>query len=255
MTATKELNTWIFSPKLNTKAKLRFFCFPYAGGGTSLFRDWVNGLPSDVEVCQVLLPGHDTRIKEKPFSHLITLIETMVPSLLPYLDMPFVFYGHSMGALLCFEAARRLRKQHNLEPKHLFVSGSRAPQTPCFLKPTHHLPDNLFIDEINKRYKAIPKEILNNQEIMQLFLPVLKADFSIIETYEYTPDLPLNCSISAFGGLQDEMVNIEDIAAWQDQTSGKFTLQMIEGEHFFINHKKPEILKAISEQLVQTLTI
>ncbi|HIK06555.1 MAG TPA: thioesterase [Trichormus sp. M33_DOE_039] len=249
MTVTKEINTWIISPKPNPKAEIRFFCFPYAGGGTSIFRDWVNSLPTNLELCHVQLPGHDSRIKEKPFSHLTPLIETMVSGLLPYLDRPFVFYGHSMGALLCFETARQLRKLHNLQPEHLFVSGSRAPQRPSFLKPTHHLPDNLFINEINRRYKAIPNEILNNQEIMELFLPILKADFSIIETYEYIPDLPLDCPISAFGGLQDEMVNIEDIAAWQEQTSGKFILRMIEGEHFFINHKKQELLTVISEKI------
>lgn len=253
MTATTQINTWIFSPKPNPKAKLRFFCFPYAGGGTSIFRDWVNGLPADIEVCHVQLPGHDTRIREKPFSHLTPLIEAMVSGLLPYLDIPFIFYGHSMGSLLCFEASRQLRKQHNLQPKHLFVSGSRAPQRPSVLKPTHHLPDNLFIAEINKRYKAIPNEILNNYEIMQLFLPILKADFSIIETYKYIPDLPLNCPISAFGGLQDEMVSPEDISAWRDQTSKEFILQMIEGEHFFINHKKQELLNAISKQLADIL--
>lgn len=253
MTVTKQLNTWIFSPKPNPKAKLRFFCFPYAGGGTSIFRDWVNGLPLDVEVCHVQLPGHDTRIREKPFSHLTPLMDTMVPGLLPYLDMPFIFYGHSMGALLCFEASRQLRRQHNLQPKHLFVSGSRAPQRPSVLKVTHHLPDQLFINEINKCYKAIPNEILNDREMMQIFLPILKADFSIIETYEYTPDIPLSCPISAFGGLQDEMVSLEDISAWQDQTSSKFILQMIEGEHFFINYKKREILKAITEQIAEIL--
>jgi medium-chain acyl-[acyl-carrier-protein] hydrolase len=249
MTSAQLINSWVIFPKPNPQARIRLFCFPYAGGGTLAFRDWIKNLPPDVDLSLVQLPGHDSRLKEQPLTHLTPLLEVMIPALLPYLNQPFAFYGHSMGALLCFEAARLLYQEYNLEPAHLFVSGSRAPQLPSRLIPTHHLPDVRFASELRRRYNAIPDAVFNNTEIMQFFLPILRADFSIIETYEYIEGLPLPCPISAFGGLHDEMVAIDEISAWKQQTSNQFFLQMLPGDHFFINTAQDKFLEMISQQL------
>ena len=121
---------WLACPQLNPQARMRLFCFPYAGGGASIFHRWPGKLPTMVEVCAVLLPGRGNRLTEPPFIQLSPLVQTLTEALLPHLTTPFAFFGHSMGALIGFELARQLRRQQGPSPVHLFVSGREAPQLP-----------------------------------------------------------------------------------------------------------------------------
>ena len=224
------------------------FCFPYAGTGAAIFRVWPDGLPADVEVCPVQFPGRGTRLKETPFTRLSPLVEALAEALFPLLDKPFALFGHSMGALVGFELARRLRRQSGVRPVRLFVSAARAPQLPPRDRPIHALPEREFIAEL-RRLSGTPGELLEDVEFMRIMLPVLRADFAVCETYVHSTEAPLDCSISTFGGLQDQRVSRRDLEAWRDQTSASFSLRMFSGDHFFLNTTQPLLLQALSQDL------
>lgn len=141
-------DSWIACRKPRLQARLRLFCFPYAGGGALIFRTWADGLPAEVEVCPVQLPGRGTRLMEPLFTQLLPLIQALSQALLPLLDKPFAFFGHSLGALVSFELARQLRRQYGVQPVRLFVSAGRAPQLPHRGLPVHALPEVDFFGGI-----------------------------------------------------------------------------------------------------------
>src|SRR5262245_31979426 len=161
-------NPWFYTPQPRPHARLRLFCFPYAGGGVSTYRSWPNYLPADVEVCSIRLPGRDDRMGEKPFANLPALVDALAVGLRPRLAAPYAFYGHSMGALIAFELARHLRHRSENLPVHLFVSARRAPQVPSHEAPCHQLTDSEFVDTLVRRYNGIPKIILAEPELMKL---------------------------------------------------------------------------------------
>lgn len=245
-------NSWVTCPKPNPEASLRLFCFPYAGGSALSFRSWPTKLPPTIEVCPVEFPGRGMRLNEPPFAQLFPLVEVIAQSLLSYLDKPFAFFGHSMGGLTSFEVARLLHRTHACSPIHLFVSGRRAPQIPSSTPHVHTLPDADFIEEL-RRLNGTPEEVLANDELMQLLLPTLRADFAVLETYTYQPDSPLNCPITAFGGLQDPDVSCEMLEAWKKQTSAAFSLRLFLGDHFFIDTAQSLLLQSL-EQTLSKLT-
>ena len=245
-------NLWIASPQVNNQACIRLFCFPYAGAGASMFNSWTEFLPAKIQICPIQLPARESRWGEPPATRLKPLIQTLAPLLKPELDIPFAFFGHSLGALLAFELAREFRRQNGPAPVHLFVSSSSPPQLPNRSRPIHRLPEPQFIEEL-KRLKGIPEEILQDSELMQLFLPTLRADFAILETYFYVSEEPLDCPISTFGGLEDDKVNREVLTAWQEQTSSDFTMQMFPGDHFFLRSEGRALVQSISKKLLSSL--
>jgi medium-chain acyl-[acyl-carrier-protein] hydrolase len=248
MTHASVLDSWIIRRKPSPQARLRLFCFPYAGGGVSIFRAWSDTLPADVEVCPLQFPGRGTRLMEPPFTQLSPLVQAIAEALFPLLDKPFAFFGHSLGALVSFELARRLRRRYAVQPVRLFISADRAPQIPNRDPAIHSLPEGEFLTEL-RRLKGTPTELLEDEEVMQIMLPVLRADFAVYETYRYSTEPPLNCPISAFGGLQDHRVNRGDLEAWRDHTGVSFSLTMFPGDHFYLNTTQPALLQALSQEL------
>ena len=206
-------------------------------------------LPADVEVCPVQFPGQGNS-PDGGFVHSSSRLLSMpLPKrLLPLLDKPFAFFGHSLGALVGFELARQLRRQSGVQPVRLFVSADRAPQIPPGDRPIHALPEAEFLAEL-RRLNGIPGSVLENAELMQIMLPILRADFAVHETYVYSAEPPLSCFISSFGGLQDHMVSHSDLEAWRDQTSVAFLLRMFPGDHFFLNTAQPLVLQVLSQEL------
>ncbi|MCI0529785.1 MAG: thioesterase domain-containing protein, partial [Nitrospira sp.] len=178
------------------------------------------------------------------------LVQVIAQALFPYLDKPFAFFGHSMGALVSFELTRHLRRQYRLGPVHLFVSGHHAPQIPDPDPPVHTLPEPAFLEELS-RLNGTPKEVLEHTELMHLMLPTLRADFAVCETYTYTTEPPLDCPISAYGGLQDLEVSRDSLEAWQVQTRTSFSLRMFPGDHFFLHTAQPLLLRVLSWELHQ----
>ena len=252
MTAAPTADPWIARRKPNPQARLRLFCFPYAGGGASIFHSWSNDVPAQVEICPVQLPGRENRLMEPPFTHIPPLVQTLTQVLRPYLDMPFAFFGHSMGAIISFELARSLRDQYRFHPVHMFVSGCSAPQIPDPDPPIHELPEPEFVEELRK-LNGTPDAVLQHPELLQLLLPVLRADFGMRSMYNYTPGEPFTFPISAFGGLQDSDISQEDVEAWRIHTRGPFTLRMLPGDHFFLHSARDMQLQMISEDLTRIL--
>ena len=185
---------------------------------------------------------------ETPFTRMEPLVQAIATALLPHLDKPFVLFGHSMGALVSFELVRLLRKQYGISPVHLFVSGRRAPQIPNPNLPTYTLPEPAFLAEL-RRLNGTPEAVLENAELLQLLLPIVRADFEVVETYIYQAELPLECPITAFGGLSDAETKINELKAWANQTTAAFSLQMLIGDHFFLYSSKLRLLQCLAQEL------
>lgn len=246
---TSTQSQWFSFYRPNPSATVRLFCFPFAGGNAMSYRTWANFLPKNIEVCPVELPGRGARLREKPYIQLESMIQAIVTDLLPmFKNTPYAIFGHSMGALIGFELIRYLRKMQVQEAIHLFVSGHIAPHVPYDRKPIYDLPDGEFIKELRKM-NGTPQAVLDNDELMQLLLPTLRADFAANETYVYEDDFPLTCQITAFGGLQDKDVSREDIEAWQKHTSSSFSIYMLPGDHFFFQNVYMNILQKITTHL------
>ncbi len=244
-----------YLPKLPTadpQVKLRLFCFPFGGTGASFYRDWQSALHNSIEVCPIQPPGREERLSEKPFTDLASLVTELGEVLEPYLDRPFAFFGHSMGALISFELARYLRRLNQPMPAYLFISGRPAPQIPLTDLPTFDLPDSEFIKEL-RQIQGTPESVLQNPELMALFLPLLRADFELCQTYHYNHELPLNCPFFVFGGLTDSDISQESLVSWRAQTTYPMKLQMFPGDHFFILNAQQSILQIVSQHLNQLI--
>jgi surfactin synthase thioesterase subunit len=239
---------WFLSGPVQGQIELKIFCFPYAGGTALVFKKWRDFLPENVQVVPVELPGRGARLQEPPFLSLPVLVEELAGVIWPLLDKPFIFYGHSMGAIIAFELARSLRRRHGLEPLALFVGGCRAPQTPNSEPATYNLPNNEFIKELI-RLDGTPIEVIEHAELMDMMVPLLRADFRLTQTYEYTDDTPLRCPITAYGGLRDYHVARDMLSSWREQTRSKFALHMLPGDHFFLRSSQSQLLGLLAREL------
>jgi|SRR5437588_5725224 len=246
---TEEVTTpWLVRFKASPQARVRLFCFPYAGGAAHIFRTWPQRLPGFVDLWAVQPPGRGNRLRERPLMTLNELVAAAAPAFYPFRDRPFVFFGHSMGAMIAFELTRRLREAGRGMPARLLLSGCRAPQLAHARAITYDLPDPEFLAEI-RRLKGTPAEVLDNPELLQFVLPLLRADFAVTQTYEYTEGPPLTCPFTVFGGVEDGEVGREMLVAWREHTAASFSLHMLPGGHFFLHSSQDLLLKVISEEL------
>jgi medium-chain acyl-[acyl-carrier-protein] hydrolase len=227
--------------------RVRLFCLPYAGGGASMFREWPAALPTAIDVCPVRLPGREDRMAERSHTSLAALIDEVADAVGPFADRPFALFGHSMGALVAFELARELRRR-GAAPRWLFVSGCRAPhrQTSSGLS---GLPDERFVDGLNQKYGGIPDAILNEPELLEFFLPIVRADLSLVDGYRHREEQPLDCPISGFGGAADPNVGHDDLVAWREHTAARFEYEVLPGGHFFVRDSSAALRRRIEERL------
>jgi medium-chain acyl-[acyl-carrier-protein] hydrolase len=151
-----------------------------------------------------------------------------------------------------YELARRLQREQQPEPFQLFVSGCVAPHVRPIDEPTYNLPEPEFIAEL-RRLQGTPGEVLDNAELMQLMMPIIRADFKVSQTYGYVPGPPLECPIRAFGGLKDEMVTSEKVEGWGEHTRAGFRVQMLPGDHFFLNTSQPLLTRTIAQELIMQM--
>jgi len=243
---------WFVRPEPRPHAEARLFCLPYAGSGAAVYRPWLAQLPATLELQIIQLPGRESRLREQPYAHMDALIGVLAPALEGRLDRPYMLFGHSMGALVAFELARAMRRRGAPPPACLAVSGRRAPQLPDPEPALHQLPDGQFVGAMVRRYNAIPRVILEDAELLGLFLPTLRADLALIETYAYTPEPPLDCPIAAFGGRDDTRASLADLEAWQAQSARPIGARQLPGGHFYLQGERANLVAAIVATLGAT---
>lgn len=244
---------WVLIPHRRAEAALRLFCFPFAGGGASMYRPWAEQLPEHIEACLVQLPGREERMQEAPLTDLASLVAELTGALVTHLDRPFAFLGHSMGAMIGYEVARRLRTLGLPQPCRLFLSSRQAPQTPgspgVEAGTLRALPDQAFIETLHSLYGAVPDAIRENPELQKVFLPILRADVTLLETHTFVPDTPLGCPITVFGGEQDPHITGAMLAGWREQTTADFEQRLFPGDHFYITHSRDAVIEAVTAGL------
>lgn len=230
----------------NPQAELRLFCFPYAGGGASIYTAWQKRFSARVEVCPVQLPGRENRMFESPVSSISQLIPQLADELAGYLGQPFIFFGHSMGALIGFELARELRRRKQPLPQKLIVSAKAAPHVARRKAYSYASSDEQLIAEL-RELNGTPEEVLNNRELMALLLPAIRADFELVTCYAYQEEEPLSCPVLALGGTEDKDVPPEELRAWQEMTTGGFSMQLFKGDHFYLFQENKDAWAKIIE--------
>ena len=239
--------SWLSCYKPNPAATLRLFCFPYAGSSALIYRDWTRSFPEWVEVCPVQLPGRGARLREKPFVRMDQLVKSLLREMRPFLSKPFAVFGHSMGAVIGFEITRLLRRENGPQPVHVFVSGRSAPQVMVPKPPTYNLPDAAFKQEL-QRLKGTPAEVLAHPELMEVVMPLLRADFELIQTYTYKYEQPLNIPMTALGGLEDD-ISREQLEGWRAETTGPVSVRMFAGDHFYLTTNQQLLPPIITQEL------
>jgi medium-chain acyl-[acyl-carrier-protein] hydrolase len=241
----------VLCPRPRPAAAARLLCLPYAGGGASVFRTWPEVLPATIELRSVQPPGREGRLREPAFTRMDALVSSLTDALSTgdHLDRPFAVFGHSMGALIGFELVRELRRLGGPLPVHLFVAGHAAPQVPPTEPELHDVPDEAFADGL-RRLEGTPEEVLAHPGLMQLLMPLLRADFELCETYAPPDEPPIDVPISAFGGLEDHVADRAGLEAWAVHTSAGFRLRMVPGGHFFLQSARELLVRGIVGDLM-----
>lgn len=239
---------WIVRPEPRARARFRLFCFPYAGSGASAYHAWAAHMPAEVEVCGVQPPGRESRFGEPPFTQVRTLVGPLCDGISTFLDRPFAFFGHSLGAVVAYEAALALARDHRLSPSVLFVSGHRAPHLPPDRPPIHHLPEPAFLDEL-RRLNGTPAEVFADTELLEVVLPQLRADFQMADTYAPSSSARLACPVVALGSTGDDHVSPATLEPWREVTTGPFQLTMLPGDHFYLKRHRSMLLDLVTAHL------
>ena len=243
---------WLAGRKPAPDAALRLFCFSSAGGAASMYQPWEGRLPARVELCRVQLPGREARFAETPLETFAQLLPQVQEALTPYLDLPFAFFGHSMGALVAFELARRLRAGGEATALALFPSGHRAPHLPMRRRRWAELPKDELVGEL-KDIDGIPEELLDNEELLEVVLPTVRADLRAYEAYQHVASDPLDCPVTVYSGDRDQLVNEAERSGWDSHTTGPCTVHVLPGKHFFINDERDRLLELLRTDLTALL--
>lgn len=243
-------DAWIAARPAPRGARCRLFCLPYAGAGASVYRSWSAALPG-VDVVAIQPPGREGRLREAALEDFDGLVAGVVGAVAPLArDLPYALFGHSLGSIVAFEVARRLSGQADRGPEHLIVGARRAPHVPNRLPLVGHLSDGEMIAVLESIFgKGIPDEVAAVPELIELLLPMLRADIRASESYAYREAPPLACPITALCGSDDASALPHEVQAWQRETTGPFTFSMVRGDHFFVRGSAAQVLRAVSRAL------
>jgi medium-chain acyl-[acyl-carrier-protein] hydrolase len=230
-------------------ARLRLFCFPYAGRGASVYRGWEQRLPLGIELCAVQLPGREGRLAERRPASMEALASATARALEPYLDLPYAVFGHSFGAAVAFEVVRKLHQSGGLSTRHVFVSGRGGPHQRPWAADLHALPDDELIERVQE-LQGIPGEVLARPEVMTVLMPLLRDDLRLAETYRAPDGPPLRCPVTAFAGVHDPLTPEAALETWRSTTLGPFTKRLFPGGHFYLHDEADGLIEAITTTLL-----
>ena len=236
-------------------AVARLFCFPHAGGAASAYVPWARSLGDrPIEVAAAQLPGRGDSGKQPPCTDLDSIVGGLAEAISPLADRPYAFFGHSLGALVAFELARRLRDRGDGGPAHLFVSGAFAPQLPSDSAPLRFIEgDSAFLEAVAAKYGGVPKIVLEQADLRTALVPALRADLALTETYGYRAAPRLSCPITAYAGASDPIVSQERLAGWREHTTGEFSCRLFAGHHFYLNRERDALLADITGRLLRAV--
>jgi surfactin synthase thioesterase subunit len=232
--------------------RLQLYCLPYAGGSARVFQSWRDILPFDITLFGVEYPGHGGRIAEPAIDRIDILAGQLVSALAKVPRGPYALFGHSMGALAAFEMSHQLARRGILPPTLLVVSGHGAASLPSTDKPVHASSDDEFFARL-RELNATPPEVLETPELLELMMPILRADFRAAETYAAANRPKLAIPIVAYGGLLDADVSRDQLLAWADETTACCTVRMFPGGHFFLRTARDQVVAALTRDLTQAL--
>ncbi len=245
MIQQKTTTPWLMPFSHEGNGRLNLFFFPHAGGGASAFYQWSRVLPKEIASYAVQLPGRETRLRESLHREVNALVAVLAGELRPFLESaPYIFWGHSMGALLAFEVTRLLQERGQKLPLRLLVSGYNAPHIPYADPQIHHLPEADFIAALQE-LNGTPEAVLKDDELRNLVLPIVRADFQLVETYTYEEAQPLPCPITVLDGAADEKTNDDDLREWQAQTTHELEMFTFPGDHFFLYDLQPKLISTV----------
>lgn len=239
---------WLVSFRRKTVPDMRIFCFPYAGGNGQIFKSWADSLPDSIEVIGIELPGRGRRFSE-PFIYDMGLaVDLLYESIKGYLDLPFAFYGHSNGALLAFELTKKIISKLGISPQKVFIAAKRSPHLGAEY-PLHRLDDQSFTQVI-RDYKGTPAQVFANPELLELYLPILRADFALSENYIFSDQQPLAVEAVLIAGNQDQIASVAEVFAWEDLFASPPDQEILVGDHFFLNTCEKHLCKIIQKKLI-----
>lgn len=232
---------------------VQIYCFPHAGGGASSFSFWSKSCPDCIEISALQLPGHENRILEALSSSWVEITSSITESIMTDAKVPYVFFGHSMGTILAYEVARRIRGTGKQEPIGLFLSGRNAPTVESNLKKISDLPDAQFYYELVNRYGAEHAKSLLYPEIREVYLPILRNDLKLVESYNHDVTTPLNMPFFIYYGKDDKLTTLDKLCEWRYLTAGKFSKREFEGDHFYYQNNREELLKNLAVDILRLL--
>jgi len=239
--------------RADPNASMRLFCFPYAGVGPSVFKEWPPLVVSGTELVGIEYPGREARSAESAATTVHQLVDCLLPALLPLLNKPFAFFGHSMGALVAYELTRIIARQSDLCPELFVVSGAPAPHCPQ-PRPIHQLPNKEFLRAV-LQLNGMPTEVLRDRELLDSAVTTLRTDFTLCETYECVENAPLMCPIMVFGGEADPRVDHQGLEGWRDHAAGAFMLNIVPGDHFFVQGQRHRVINTINRELTKLIQV
>lgn len=242
-----------FTPLRQASApKANLLLFHYAGGNSGIYRALSQWITQPVNIMALDLPGRARRFNEPLIDDLHVAADEIAKAMLAEKSalaaLPMILFGHSVGAKLAFEVTLRLQRKGMLTPRHLIVSGSGAPHIPRSRPPLHALAQDQFIEEL-RRYGGTPEPLLEEEDLLQLLIPMLRSDFKMAELYRHHSSPHVNCSLTAFGGDDDETVELSSLHAWSEHAGASFDTLIFPGGHFFLHQQGQAVARAMDKVL------
>jgi surfactin synthase thioesterase subunit len=230
------------------KNKMRIFIFPFAGGRASAFKDWAHYFAPEIEICPLQLPGREERYNEKPYQHLDELMQDVSSNIKDGEDLPYVFFGHSMGAYLCIEACRVMENMALPLPRHVFLSGANPAKKKDIGSFDGDIDDKSLL-AVLKKFNGIPREILGDDTLLKIFLNIVRTDLVMLKSFNKDSNYKFSMPITVFGGDADVFVPRDELKDWENYSNAYCNQFILPGDHFFIFSEKEKLLSYINMEL------